>query len=277
LDGKIDAAADYLNEFNHAEMWESAEFINGTYAPIASGDVFELDRNEKLPEGTFRRYILLTQPCDIALRPDGKRGQAVAMLIPLKPVKGEKEKGLKELALPFKLDDQDWLCDTRNVGFARIAILDLASFRSDGCVRLDEGHAPPKDLLAAQEKVYDLVTAAADEVLKDPKLIGDGRLINPKLQLIFDAPAGFNQVRHGAFVPAVAKTATTAALPNRVTWKMRRCGRLRTPFAAILLDEYYAVAGRPALDLKFVDVKAPGAKEGQEAPVVAEGKAAATS
>jgi hypothetical protein len=40
--------------------------------------------------------------------------------------------------------------------------------------------------------------------------------------------------------------------PKRATWRLRRCGRVRMPYAAALLDLYTSVMSRKAFDLDFM-------------------------
>lgn len=135
----------HLAAFRLAEVWESDELINAARTPIACGDVFEVDSYEVAPQIAIRKYIVLAQPCDIALRPLGKeRAQQTAFLVPLKKLSNfvASEKDAKLPLLPCKIDDHHWSCDFRSASVARMAILDLASFREDGRVRVDEGVRP---------------------------------------------------------------------------------------------------------------------------------------
>jgi hypothetical protein len=44
----------------------------------------------------------------------------------------------------------------------------------------------------------------------------------------------------------------TIERPKRATWRLRRCGRVRMPYAAALLDLYTSVMSRQAFDLDFM-------------------------
>ncbi|KAK0350615.1 hypothetical protein LTR94_028313, partial [Friedmanniomyces endolithicus] len=50
--------------------------------------------------------------------------------------------------------------------------------------------------------------------------------------------------------------------PKRATWRLRRCGRVRMPYAAALLDLYTSVMSRQAFDLDFMS---PGLDSAGEA------------
>jgi hypothetical protein len=256
----------HLAAFRLAEVWESDELINSALAPIACGDVFETDLHEQPVKNIGRKFILLGQPCDIALRPSGKeRAQKTAFLVPLKKMRGEvtSEKEASLPLLPCKLGEDLWACDFRNAAAAKLAVLDLASFRIDGRVRVDEGHAPPVDLLAAQSRIYKDRTTIPTKVIKvgQPISANDGTA-DPALQLSFSAENAFKHFHCAVFDQASAenKSARIPALPKRVTWRLRRCGRVRMPYSVALLDQYLSIMSRRAFDLDYM---APGFQEGK--------------
>jgi hypothetical protein len=255
-----------LAAFRLAEVWESDELINSALAPIACGDVFETDLHEKSVKNFGRKFILLAQPCDIALRPSGKeRAQKTAFLIPLKKVKGEvtSEKEASLPLLPCKLGEDSWACDFRNAAAVKLAILDLASFRTDGRVRVDEGHVPLVDLLAAQNRIYKDRTTVPTKVIEAGQPISPSNgTTDPALQLIFSADNAFKHFHCGVLDQASAenKSARIPALPKRVTWRLRRCGRIRMPYSVALLDQYLSIMSRRAFDLDYM---APGFQEGK--------------
>jgi hypothetical protein len=257
-----------LARFRSAEIWESEELINRSYSPIACGDVFEFDPGEKDTAQIPRRFIVLAQPCDVSLRPDGKRAHDLAFLAQLK--KGKAERKPKVYPLPFKLDGEEWHCSFRNVTVVRLSVLDLASFREDGRVRVDDGHSQPHGLLASQQKIYAERTAPAAKVLAAAQQILGGGLLTDGLQLCVSQESPFKQVFAPTFVPVHNPKHDNDPSDNkkRVTWRLRRCGRIRHPYIAALLDEYLGVIGRHAFDVDFMDLETPsGAATEQPVPV----------
>lgn len=246
-----------LARFRSAEIWESEELINRSYSPIACGDVFEFDPGEKDTAKIPRRFIVLAQPCDIALRPDGKRAHDLAFLAQLK--KGKVERKPKVYPLPFKLDGEEWHCSFHDVTVVRLSVLDLASFREDGRIRVDDGHNQPHGLLASQQKIYAERTAAAAKILAAAQQIVGGGLLTDGLQLCVSQESPFKQVFAPTFVPIHNPKHDNDPSDNkkRVTWRLRRCGRIRHPYIAALLDEYLGVIGRHAFDLDFMEVDMP--------------------
>lgn len=240
----------HLDGFRRMEVWESDELINKSFSPLACGDIFETDAIELPAGGASRRFLLLGQPCDISLRGERDRDQDSALLIPLKkqdPAAATGENKPKMRALQFKVDGEQWECDFRNATSARLAILDLASFREDGRVRFDAGQEIDIPLLAGLKKVI-------EERVKPAHAALTGQEPKPYLlQLCFRSNAPFNQVHHGVLESPKQKSfqGVNVDLPKRVTWRLRRAGRIRMPYAAALLRDYLSVQGRDAFDLDF--------------------------
>ena len=244
-----------LARFRKAEIWEAEELINRSYSPIACGDVFEYDVGEKDTAANPRRFVVLAQPCDIALRPDGKRAHDMAFFAQLKRGEGGQAKA-KIYPLPFKLDGEQWVCSFHDVTVVRLSVLDLASFRADGRVRVDDGHSAPHGLLASQHKIYVRRTKPATKVLAAAIPVKGGGLLTDGLQLCVSQDSPFKKVFCPTFEPIRNPKPENDPSDNlkRVTWRLRRCGRIRHPYVAALLDQYLDVIGRHAFDLDFMDV-----------------------
>lgn len=249
----------HLAAFREAEVWESDALLNKALTPIACGDVFEVDSDEPSTNGNKKKFILLGQPCDISLRPEEKRrAQDTAFLVPLKSkaILAKAEQSPKEPLLPFTLGKEQWACDFRNASVARLSILDLASFRQDGRVRVDDGHKAPTGLLTAQQKTYDERTKPATDALHDPSLRPVAGQVSITLQLSFATTDPFKYIHSPIFVDASNQkiNGETVGRPKRATWRLRRCGRVRMPYASALLDLYTSVVSRQAFDLDFMSL-----------------------
>ncbi|HOX68052.1 MAG TPA: hypothetical protein PKV56_09325 [Burkholderiaceae bacterium] len=257
-EGAATPVHEHLDGFRRLEVWESDELINKSFTPLACGDIFQTDEQESKSGTANRLFLLLGQPCDISLRGEQDRDQEHAMLIPLK--KREIKAGasgddkLKLRPLPFKIDGAHWACDFRSTSAVRLSILDLASLREDGRVRYDAEQPTDVPLLAALHGVIEHRVKAAKEVLagmSEPSCA---------LQLCFRSTAPFSAIHNGKLVGKETKTidGKSVKLPQRVTWSLRRVGRIRMPYAAALLRDFLAIQGRDAFDLDFTkEVQAP--------------------
>ncbi len=255
LDTTTTAPEPHLAAFREAEVWEAEELLNRALTPIACGDVFELDSDEQATRTSKQKFILLGQPCDISLRPEeSKRAQDTGFLIPLKAKTTPAKADPKAPLLPFTLHGSQWVCDFRKASVARLSLLDLASFRPDGRVRVDEGHAAPSGLLPAQQRFYEDRTKPASDALADPKLRPEGGRVALGLQLTFASADVFKHIHSPVFEDASKQKVDgqTIERPKRATWRLRRCGRVRMPYAAALLDLYTSVMSRQAFDLDFM-------------------------
>lgn len=247
----------HLAAFREAEVWESDELLNRALTPIACGDVFEVDSDEKATRASKQKFVLLGQPCDISLRPDEKkRAQDTAYLVPLKNKTSVGKPDPKAPLLPFTLRNEQWACDFRNASIVKLSILDLASFRTDGRVRVDQDHSPPSDLLVGQQNVYDERTASASAALAAAETFPTDGTIQLGLQLSFASADAFKHIYIPTFEAASSEKVDGQQIDRskRVTWRLRRCGRIRMPYASALLDQYTTVVSRHAFDLDYMSL-----------------------
>ncbi|MBQ0961066.1 hypothetical protein KAK06_19075 [Ideonella sp. 4Y11] len=248
-----------LESFRRQEVWEPEELVNKGGSPLACGDVFEFTG----PNGTSHRFILLVQPCDVTLRPNGERDVDAGFLIQLKEVPtADHAPKLKQIRLPFLLDGKQWACELRKTTSVRLELLDLVSFRADGRLQYNEGQAAPEWVLPGQrisgasvlsglKKAYDLRAAKKGDPASDEK--------DARCQLTLSASGPFQQIAHGTFLKAKAANGEEPAVPGGYTWNLRRIGRVRMPYASSLLGSYLAVVDRDAFDLDYLKPRLPRA------------------
>lgn len=265
-----------LEKFRKAEIWEDPELINVSLSPIACGDVFEIYLPEEPGADGSLKFLLIGQSCDVALRANGKRDQETGVFVPLKikAPEAKKSDSLKKPSLPFVLDRVQYVCDFRSATSVRLGILDLASFRKDGLVRVDEGHSPDRNLLPGQAAVYVDRTRASDQYLKSlpgKKVLTQAAVTDAKLLLTFDIDRAYKLVGRGAFREASQSDGCgrLPLLPKRVTWKLRRCGRIRMPYAAAILENYVNVMSRRAFEVDYMELGATDAAEQEPADAAA--------
>jgi hypothetical protein len=241
-----------LESFRRQEVWEPEELVNKGASPLACGDVFELT----VTNGTRHRFILLVQPCDVTLRPNGDRDVDAGFLIQLKevPIADDAPK-LKQIRLPFLLEGKQWACELRKTTSVRLALLDLVSFRADGRLQYDEGQTAPEWVLPGQrisgtsvlsglKKAYDLRVAKKGAPASDEK--------DARCQLTLSASGPFQHIAHGTFVTAIPAIGDVPAVSGGYTWNLRRIGRVRMPYASSLLGSYLSVMDRDAFDLDYL-------------------------
>jgi hypothetical protein len=240
----------HLEEFRRMEVWESSELINRSYTPLACGDIFELDDYECGTAQGRKQFVMLGQPCDISIRALEDRDQEFAIFVPLVvkasiPKTGEENAKLRPLQ--FTLNGEQLFCDFREAASVRLSILDLAALRDDGRVRFDSDQTDSDALLAGMRKVIPKRVQAAKKALEDWNVMSDS------FQLCFRSSSPFSVIARAVVKNKETKTigATKVKLPKRVTWSLKRTGRIRMPYAAAMLRDYLSLQGRDAFDLDF--------------------------
>jgi hypothetical protein len=163
---------------------------------------------------------------------------------------------IKAPEIPFRFKGKRFKLNLRDMIYARLAILDLATFRPDGCVRVEAGHVPSDELLAGAKSIYQSRTAGADEALagavpgEPPQ--GTRALIDDRLLLTMTDGSPWDRVRVGKrLAPHVPNGGYQQPLADRVTWFFRREGRIRAPFSSFLLERALRTLGRRAFDTDF--------------------------
>lgn len=268
LDTKLLDAGPILTELHNAEIWDGASVINTALSPLANGDVFCFDDTEPGAPTSSKLFVLLGQPCDIMLRPKGERQSDTGMLVPLHeytdnavpmpdPDAPDEDESKKMLELPFRLKGKRFRFNLRDLAYVRLSILDLACFRSDGCIKVNAGHGAPAGLLAGSSLIYADRTAAADVSLQAPVPAppqqGARLPLDDRLLLTMSETKTWKAVRVGKrlapFNPGPGQA--LQPLPDRVTWHLRREGRIRAPYSSFLLERALKMLGRQAFDLDF--------------------------
>lgn len=266
LDVQATATPTGLAPFRTAEVWESDALLNASFTPLACGDVFEADPVGNPPQGIRKRFLLLGQPCDIALRADGKRDAATAFFVPLKrkAKTASNASNPKSPFLPFLLEGETWCCDFREATVVNLSILDLSTMRTDGRVGVDDGQTPPAHLLPGQDAIYADRIGPAVRVLDAAQPV-DKEVLSSDLLLTFKTTPPFKMIHNATFEAATPAKKDSAGSPKRVTWKLTRTGRIRMPYAAAMLEQFVGVMSRHAFDLDYMN---PGLSE-EPAPAAA--------
>ncbi|MDM0071643.1 hypothetical protein [Variovorax sp. J31P207] len=245
-----------LETFRKLEVWESDHLVNKGCSPLACGDVFDMDSQGGAPA---QRFILLAQPCDVTLRPSGDRDAEAGFLVLLKPLATiDTPANQKQIRLPFLLDGKQWVCELRKTTSIRLDLLDLVSYRPDGCLLYDYGQAVPDWLLPGQQAsgkyvfkalkdAFDARSAVKGTPAKDIK--------DSRCQLTLSAKGPFQHIAYGSFVEAKAAKEDAPGATGGFNWNLRRVGRVRMPYASALLGSYLAIVDRDAFDLDYLKPK----------------------
>ncbi|MCB9740344.1 MAG: hypothetical protein H6747_13870 [Deltaproteobacteria bacterium] len=69
-----DSVARSAWELHRREVYEDHDFVNRHLLPVANGDIFQIRKNSAFKDGKDRLFVLVVQPCDLAVRDSGLRG-----------------------------------------------------------------------------------------------------------------------------------------------------------------------------------------------------------
>jgi hypothetical protein len=228
---KRDLDMQKFREWRRREVFEDGKGLNAIHAPLACGDVFEIDLGKER-----KKYVFLAQPCDLMIRDDGRRTAEMGLFVlvidsPTGSVESEiAGHRFFEISGVFGVG-QDWRVDFRNSAVVDISIVDLAVFHSDGRVEVNRDQAEPAILLP-------------------PGWLK--RLKRAKQQFFGDVgtralgPLGFGRL---------SKITAPTAIENSVQYPVQRVGRLETNTATAILAAWATFQTRAALEHDFAQLR----------------------
>ena len=215
-----------LAQWRRDEVVDPGARINAAHSPLSCGDVFVRKNSPKA-------FVLLGQPCDLAVRPDGCRNTHEAILVKAEKHKTENARSAHYFfPLPaFPLADTDqWRLDLRAWASVNLRLLDFCVFSGTGDVTLDLTADPPVYLLPGWREMFERAKAriAAQENL-------------PRKYAMLSLSEHLQQT-------AASRHGTTVALPYA------RVGRLRAPWAVAAYAAFASYQTRAAFGHDFARV-----------------------
>jgi hypothetical protein len=223
------------------DMYESGEHINRLHLPIEIGDVFS-----KTDGNATKHYILLGQPCDLMVRPNGERRPKVTHVL-LGEVQAVEKPSRYDEIIPYFADDP---ASRHYVRFKRIhsvpiIVLDLCVFNQDGVARLPE--TCPERLTPAWCARHTEIKKRLTNLIAEYDKFGNGKAadnilttLRSSLFEMFPPVVG----KDGLFRP----TLETIAGNRTLTFNCARVKRLHRSRAAALALYYASCFSRPAFD-----------------------------
>jgi hypothetical protein len=222
--------ADLLREWRRDEVFDPGERLNALRSPLACGDVF-------LKNGTQRYYVLLGQPCDLMVRPDGQRsaneGVFAKLATSYAPALASEGRFFE---VPPLAGTTRWALDFREWYSVNLDWLEWTSFNNDGRVAFSPAVSSPTGLLPGWELRFQ----------RSLRKFAKGR-------------------QYCLSVGKLAGSVTTASATT-VEYPYKRVARLRAPRAAAAYTSFVSFQARGAFDHDFA--KGIGKKEEQRAPIL---------
>ena len=233
-----DSAA-LASEVEAAEAYEDADYINGAGLPIANGDFFRAKDDPV--------YVLVGQPCDLALRPDGRAyAPTTATLLPVKRVpKGraatEEDRSAYRLPDGGPLGSGDWEVRFRPEYHVAFDLLDLCSLNTSGKTTTHPSSGTALDPLLPGVKVR------MDEILKAQtalqKLLAQIDELQEAKRL--EAQAA-NRIRRQLLAIRQPFSVQLGRKPAAFEFGAERIGRLAGSYADALLAAHSSARARTA-------------------------------
>lgn len=231
------------------ELYEDGAYINNAHMPLELGDIFR-----KGPAG--KEFILLSQPCDLMVRSDGKRHHAVneALVAEIVNLTFNENGGSMNLDAYYELPYYDRATgEARYVSFravqtVKLWVLDLCVYQDDGASVYKIGDTVPANTVPAWKLHHGRVREIAEkavsryqtvlQTLRDKAV--DGSTVNLVLKQII--PQSSNDNLFKGKIDLEDKS---------LDFHFKRIGRLFQPYAAAALTKYANYHSRAAFDHDF--------------------------
>lgn len=231
-------------EITNIEKFDNEKYINHIYSQLCNGDIFKIGD---------KYYMLLCQPCNLEIRPDGKRSNnsEQCYLIPMEKEKPDAESNYQycRVIKDFEVDTNYCLRYNR-AELHSIRILDLVSYNQDGSAIIDfsNDNLENKAIQANQTKRYNSISRYLKKYLEGLKSIRQSDVKTPLAGNFSLVEKMFtNPDCKGAFI----KKPTIDIDNNKVDFNIHRVGRLKDPWAQEYLQEFMAYLSRPAYPMNL--------------------------
>lgn len=227
-----------INMIKKEEWYEEIEYVNRVYSPVSNGDIFQIGK---------KYYILLGQPCNLSIRPEGKRGYNLdqAFLIPLTTKdKAEEKLYLNGLVGRFQFPfEKDYgyivFSDRKRVS---LSLLDLVSYNAEGLAEIDIN--VNSDQLEGREIMQENMLLRYDKILekitkyKDACNIIDNNLEKRQKPAILRFFCKSYEMGDDTVVKA------PTVLETKIIFDVKRIGRYNSYGAHVLLQQFMSYMSR---------------------------------
>jgi len=228
------------------ELFEPGNHLNGNHVPLELGDIFV-----KTGSTSNKAYILLSQPCDLMVRPGGERQPEIDFLTLAEVVTAtETPRYAEELEYFGQGPAERYFVKLKQVHQVRACMLDLCVFNSDGKASIEVGKDCPDGIRPCWTERHGRLMSVYQKKVD-------------RLKLLWATPADAEDVRRakdeirravladlldvGLFKGDVSEAHGRRA----VAFNCCRIGRLSRERAFGLLMAYTSCLCRPAYDRDF--------------------------
>jgi hypothetical protein len=214
------------------EIYEDEESLNSHLMPLELGDIIQKTG------ASSKRFIVLGQPCELMVRRNGKRDGrvsevAIAEIVPWH----EGIDPTSHFELRFFEKDQKSYVAFKDTHMVKLCVLDLCCFNQDGASKIAVTEKCPSSVIPAWQARYQELCEVGSKLLKRYARLASLRLQSPEINTLLLRSS------HDNIFPGSADPGN-----HRITYNVKRVGRLRASRAGALLNRYFAYLGREAFD-----------------------------
>lgn len=216
----------YIAALHQVEVFDS-EIINNMHLPLSCGDIFQKSQSGQF---TGPRYILLAPPCDLMVRTDSANRNALeGIFVPLKESTTTTPEAENSRHKKWEITKQNGnilFADFHQPFTVNLSVLDYCVWNSTGEVKFNRSTPPRESRMFLEGWLKRL------------------RTVVQKCQNSFPP-----EYRALCFVGGPDEFKEKPEPPNgALIFPLKRIGRLRSPYAEAVLNEYLSSLGRPAFD-----------------------------
>jgi hypothetical protein len=237
-------------ELQRDELYENSDYLNRNHLPLELGDIFEHTK-----EDDSKRYILLTQLCDLMIRKNGSRSPEIERFPIIEIISDnlEQEKSRYEEEMPYFGDNYDvrWNIKFKRVHFVRAIIFDLCTFNDDGVARYKLDSAMPEGLRLSMQEYYKKRSREINnEIEKRKQILSKIKIEEGVNETIFKT-IKYNIIADKLKDDFVCYDLDELENNDTLLYRLKRIGRLDSAKSADLLMKYASIIERPALDVYY--------------------------
>lgn len=227
---------DLARKIYRRELYEDVGHLNGVHLPVELGDLFET------AGGAL--YVIVEQPCDIAVRSDGKRAPDLDFvdLVAISPDDPNAD-GRRRPVFPLPAFNDDgspaWVLLDRP-GDVPVEAVDYCVFNTDGEATIRPDEIPPPWLWPSWQRRYDRLAKKAKAILGRQAQLNNVSVQNRAL--ILKGELGIRSQ-----CPVKVDTGEAS-----ISFDLRRVGRLLPPHAKALLTAFSQQNARDDLDRPII-------------------------
>ena len=232
-DSEVSHGAVQIQRF---EMYDHGDELNNIHSPLELGDIFE-------NVSSRTQYILLTQPCDLMVRKNGRRSYddklgRMGTLVEL-VVGHEKEKDSWE-ELPFYEEEtgKPAFANFTKAHQVKLAVLDLCVFGIGGEVKIEVGGPCPELIIEPWKRRHTYLQRFFRTALTNHKILV-AKKVPERLRLLA--------------LPKLSTSVTVQPHVNAdvVHYGIKRMLRIRQPWSSALLTAFSQHQARAAFEHRF--------------------------